>query len=56
VGGMTIPRHLSGVAHELPAVSVVETGGMLLLALEPALVAQFELNRIWFRNGILHAN
>jgi hypothetical protein len=29
VGGMMIPRHLSGVAHELPAVSVVETDGML---------------------------
>jgi hypothetical protein len=28
---------------------------MLYLALEPALVALFELNRIWFRNGILHA-
>jgi hypothetical protein len=53
---MMIPHHLSGVVHEPPVVNAVETGGMLWVAQELALIAQFELNKTWFRNGVLHAN
>jgi hypothetical protein len=56
VGGIRIPRHLSGVVHELPVVNAVETHGMLWVAQELTPTAQFELNKTWFRNGVLHAN
>ncbi len=53
---MRIPRHLSGVVQELPVVNAVETDGMLWVDQELTPIAQFELNKTWLRNGVLHAN
>ena len=53
---MVILLLLSGVALELPGVNAVEKDIMHWAVLGLVLIAQFELNGIWSRNGIQHAN